>query len=378
MLKKINISGGIGYDYTVDSLKEDVLDNTGDLEITISSAGGSVYEAFDIYNEINNYKKNTGSKVTVILSGLVASAASYLSMAADERVAMDNSVFMLHNAMMVAMGDHRVMAFWSTDLEQTDKVISKAYAKASRNTIKEVAELMAAGVDNKGTWFYGEEIVENGFADRMIETEGDKNKENSITESKMMFANFKSTIKPEIYDHEKVVAMINTNIIEGEKSMTKKEILDALLTLKTNNGVTLPEVAKMLDLDDLIITDEQKQNVAKMNAVKALCGETDPVDFINGLVETQKVNAVAVKSAKLNEAFGLPVINEKENLARKQAETLLGTDELTEEKINSIKEDPIFKTLAADLADIDSDFNEIGISQTKTNTTADGPVAVTV
>ena len=367
MIKKININGGIGFDYTIDSLRNDLKDNTGDLEISLSSAGGSVYDAFELYNEINKYKKDTGSKVTVMISGLVASAASYLSMAADERVAMDNSVFMLHNAMMVAMGDHRVMDFWNEDLKKTDKVIQKAYAKATGISQKEISEMMSAGVDNNGTWLYGEEIVNSGFADKMINTEDTKDKENSLTESKIMFANFKKNLKPDNYDHEKVVAMIKENEIVKGEVMNKEEILKALLTLKTNLGITLPEIAEHLGLKELVVTDEQKSAVIKLNAIKKLCGEKDPIEVINELQAEKKVNEVAVRSAKLNEAFGLPKIDEKENLARGYAENLLGADELTEDKIKEIKENAVFIKLAADIADVNSDFNEIGISESKVN-----------
>lgn len=163
----------------------------------------------------------------------------------------------------------------------------------------------------------------------------------------------------------------NNKIIDKEENMDKGEILKSLLTLKTNNGVTLPEIAKHLNLEDLIITDEQKSSLSKMNAVITICGDSDPVEFINGLVKERKENSDAIRAAKLNEVFGARKVNDKENKARIYADTLIGDMELTEEKINEIKEDSIFKTLASELADVDSDFNKIGISDKKENATVE-------
>jgi hypothetical protein len=163
----------------------------------------------------------------------------------------------------------------------------------------------------------------------------------------------------------------NNKIEDKGESMNKEEILKALLTLKTNLGITLPEIAKHLSLVSLLVTEEQEKALVKINSIKTLCGDVDPIDFINGLVAEKKENIGAVRAAKLNEVFGTKIDQEtkKENLARKHAETLLGDSELTEEKINEIKEDSVFKSLAVEIADIDSDFNQIGESEGKVNST---------
>jgi hypothetical protein len=155
----------------------------------------------------------------------------------------------------------------------------------------------------------------------------------------------------------------NDITIQGE-GMEKKEILKALKTLKTNLEITLPEIASELGLGSLLITDEQNAAVNKMNAVQKLIGDRDPVEYIKELQSVVKQNADEVRAAKFNEVFGVKVFEDtkKENKARTYAEKIIGDDELTEEKINEVKEDEIYKSLAAERADVDSDANRIGIS----------------
>jgi hypothetical protein len=154
-----------------------------------------------------------------------------------------------------------------------------------------------------------------------------------------------------------------TNILEEEnKRMDKKEILAALGTLKANLEVTLPEIAKTLGLESLLITDEQKTNLAKHNSVIKLCGTVDPVELIEGLKKERKENADAVRSAKITESFGVEVFEDtkKANKARVYAVKVLGNDELTDEKVNEIKADELYKTLALERSDINNPDNEIG------------------
>jgi hypothetical protein len=151
------------------------------------------------------------------------------------------------------------------------------------------------------------------------------------------------------------------NAIQGE-GMKKEEIFQGLTTLKENNEISLPEIAKHLNLSALVLTEEQKINLAAFDAVKKLCGDKSPVEVISGLLDEKKENAKAVRNAKLNEEFGLPEHpqTKKENKARIYAEKIIGNEELTAEKINAVKEDSIFKALAAENASVGSDFNTFG------------------
>ena len=489
---KINITGGIGYDFTAETLREKLNGHTGDFELHINSPGGDIYDGIEIYNEVMRYRRETGSKVTAYFSGFVASAASYLSMAASERIAYDNSVFMIHNASMIAVGDNRVFQFWADDLKKTDKVIARAYAKVSGKTDEEIISLMESGENNNGTYLYGEEIKTAGFADKVIDSEDGGDKENKTKESKILFANFQKTAKAKEYDHDRIVALVRrlneldglnldslyesaaetsdtyvynnpyptehsarikdpdsfqeggfrriklpgsqviaiigklkgessttiqayrfpieyfteaesrqwlkdndieyitfepatgkeTNSREADKgeSMSKKiEALDILKVFKENGQLTLKEAAAHLGLESQVISEEQQKNLSAFGKVKSLCGDSDPIEFINGLISERKENAKAVRKAMLTEEFGPEKHPEtgKENKVRTYASKMLEGKELTEEAIKELKEDSIYKGLKAEQADISSEWNRIEKKDNELDS-GTGPVRVIV
>ena len=158
---------------------------------------------------------------------------------------------------------------------------------------------------------------------------------------------------------------LNNKDNQGEKMATKKEHLDGLLGFKTNGEVTLLEVAKHLGLENQVITEDQKAKLNDLEGIVKLCGDKKPADLINEMLTEKKENAVKVRNAALGEAFGPEVYEstKKSNKARSYATKILGKDELTEEKINEIKADEIYLSLAAEHADVDSKENILGISE---------------
>lgn len=165
---------------------------------------------------------------------------------------------------------------------------------------------------------------------------------------------------------------------KGENTVTKKELLEALNTMKENNGISLQEIAKAMSVGNLLVSEEQLKSLSTFGEVKKLCGETDPIEFVNSLIQEKKANSESVRKAKLDEVFGPEKSKEtgKKNHARSFAETMIGESELTDEKVNEVKKNETYLVLAADVADVNSDYNRIE----KSNDTAiesDGPVQVT-
>jgi ATP-dependent protease ClpP protease subunit len=155
------------------------------LEIHIASPGGYVYEGIQIYNAIRDYKRSYPSAViTIILKGLVASMASYIACApADIVKAEDNAVYMIHNPWSYAAGDWREMQKNMETLKSLSGLMSKAYAARSGKTPDEIAELM-----NNETWYFGDEILEAGFVDEIIQSDSPEDKNTALTSAKMKFS----------------------------------------------------------------------------------------------------------------------------------------------------------------------------------------------
>lgn len=66
------------------------------ITIEISSSGGSVYDGLSFYDAIREYINNEEYKISCKLSGLVASMATVISLACDERIAGTHTSILVH------------------------------------------------------------------------------------------------------------------------------------------------------------------------------------------------------------------------------------------------------------------------------------------
>lgn len=148
------------------------------------------------------------------------------------------------------------------------------------------------------------------------------------------------------------------NKSQGEKSMTKEEVLKHLNALKENGEITLPAIAESMGLKDRLITDE---HVKALNTIKELSekGIKDPVKELETMKAQIVKNDEAVFNALLTEKYGAPGTKEKPNLLRNYAEKELkgATGEELDKKIENLKTDAVAVKLAAELADANSDAN---------------------
>lgn len=217
-MKKIRISGDIGFDYSTQSITDDLKGAAGDdIEIDIASPGGSVFDGLDIYNQIRDYKRDyPKSKITVAIKGLAASMASYIASVdvADKVIAEDNAVYMIHNPWSVAIGDYKEMKKNSDFLEGLSRILALAYKKKTGKSEKEITAMMDAE-----TWLYGDEIKEAGFVDEIIQSPDNntKDKVSAITTAKMAFSKMQKNMKEleNENDIEKAVALVRVLSTNG-------------------------------------------------------------------------------------------------------------------------------------------------------------------
>jgi hypothetical protein len=156
---------------------------------------------------------------------------------------------------------------------------------------------------------------------------------------------------------------------KGDKAVNVEETVKALSTHMDNGNISVKDLLAKLNKSDLMVSEEQRKDLSAFGKVKSLCGDTDPVECINGLLTEKKANAKAVRDAKMDSLFGHAVhpVTKKENRARKAAELILGDQELTEELIAKVNEDSLYKSMLADQASNDSEFNRIEETDTKDN-----------
>lgn len=135
-----------------------------DLTLRISSPGGSVFDAVDMFNMI----KRHASAVIAEVDGIAASAASFLMLAADEVRAAKNSTFMVHEAMTMTFGNKAEHQKSIEVLETIDANILGMYSDKTGKTTNEIAKLLEAE-----TWMTADQALEFGLIDSIIDEERD-------------------------------------------------------------------------------------------------------------------------------------------------------------------------------------------------------------
>lgn len=131
----------------------------------INSPGGSVTDALAIYSILRKHQ----GRVTAIVDGLCASAATIIALAADEIVMAEHSLMMVHNPWTVASGDADVMRKTAGALDVASREMAALYTERTGLSGDEVLAIMGAE-----TWFNAYEAVSSGFAHRVDNEEKSK------------------------------------------------------------------------------------------------------------------------------------------------------------------------------------------------------------
>ena len=134
----------------------DALD-VDELELRINSPGGAVWDGLAIMNSLKAHR----AKVTVIVDGLAASAASVVAMAGDEIVMAEGAQMMIHRASAGAWGNAEYLRDTAGVLEKIDQNLAGVYARRAGGSQQSWLDLMAAE-----TWYNADEAVAAGLADR--------------------------------------------------------------------------------------------------------------------------------------------------------------------------------------------------------------------
>lgn len=186
--------------------------NGKDVTVRINSGGGDVFAAHAIHNQLVAYK----GRVTVIIDGLAASAATIVAMAGQKIIMPSNSMMMIHNP-AIGMDDY----YTAEDLQKYVDALTAikgsivaAYKKRCKLSSEELEILMDAE-----TWMGAQECLDKGFADEI----------NGSIET--VFNGNTLIINSAKYDLTayKNAASIKNCINEKEKNMSRlEEILDSL------------------------------------------------------------------------------------------------------------------------------------------------------
>lgn len=135
------------------------------IHLRVNSPGGSVFDAEAIQTALQQHK----ARVVAHIDGMAASAATCITLAADEVEMSDGALFMIHNAWTVAFGNAADLVDTAALLEKIDANILRDYQAKTGQSIEQLKVWMDAE-----TWFTAQEALANGFVDRIHgNTDGD-------------------------------------------------------------------------------------------------------------------------------------------------------------------------------------------------------------
>lgn len=266
-----------------------------DVTVRINCAGGDVFAANAIHNLLCSYK----GKVTVIIDGLAASAATIVAMAGDKIIMPTNALFMIHNP-AIGMSDY-YMADELMQVAQALKTIKASiiasYKKRCNLSDEELAELM-----DSETWLSADECLEKGFID---EIQGEIK---AVINDKMLVMN---SISYDMRSFKNIVSI--KNHIENNKKFTGKDLkmtkLEAILNklgLLDDISVNNVEPASVKN-----VSDDAVQNAVLMERNRV--NDLEALDEKNNPAVTAIIN-MAKKEGKTAEEVS-PYINAVKNIA---------------------------------------------------------------
>lgn len=133
------------------------------INVTIQSGGGDVFAANAIYTALVTNK----ATITGTVIGICASAATIVLMACDSRKIAKNGILMVHNPSIILSGSYRTedLLKLADVTEQVGKSILTAYMEKLDKPEDEIRQMM-----DEESWYVGQEAVDAGFCDSVIET----------------------------------------------------------------------------------------------------------------------------------------------------------------------------------------------------------------
>lgn len=151
---------GVGEKDVVEALSQLRAAGHSDLEVRVSSPGGSVFAGLAIYRAISEWK----GKKTCMVDSLAASAASFIMLACDKVYAAPSAMVMVHEAQGVAFGRAEDMEATAALLRKANESIVGIYSTRTKMDPDQARAYMAAE-----TWFTAQQAADAGLITGVLE-----------------------------------------------------------------------------------------------------------------------------------------------------------------------------------------------------------------
>ncbi|MBB1022957.1 MULTISPECIES: head maturation protease, ClpP-related [unclassified Dietzia] len=159
----------------------DELGEVSEITLLINCPGGEVWEAMSIYNSLRSHP----ARVTVIVEGLAASAASFIAMAGDEVIMRPASELMIHDAWIVGMGNADELRALADRIDSESAMVAAIYAEKAGTPVDMWREAMRSE-----QWFTPAEALEAGLIDAVSAGKPDRSESASVNRFNLASFNY--------------------------------------------------------------------------------------------------------------------------------------------------------------------------------------------
>lgn len=235
------------------------------INVVIQSGGGDVFAANAIYNALILNK----AKITGTIIGICASAATIILMACEERKIARNAILMTHNPSISLWGSYEAeeLLKLAEVTNQVKKSIVSAYMERLDKTEEEINQLM-----DEESWYVGQEAVDAGFCDCVIESNFQNNAVsnnfivNGVTYS---FNNYMEKFVPDnirkkVQDLGTFFNTTNT-MQKGKSMMDEKNKTAPVITDAAALKVAYPEICAQIAADAVTAERERLKAIDEIS-----------------------------------------------------------------------------------------------------------------
>lgn len=292
--QELTLSGTVGADwfddgFTHPQIVQALAGLEGDIVVRLNSGGGYAADGAAIHATFVSYP----GKVTIIVEGIAASAASLIAMAGDRIVMADGAVMMIHDPENFTIGNSEDHQKTIDELEAYATAYAKVYAARSGKTMDECRAIMKAT-----TWFNGDEAVAAGFADEV----GPSKAKPVAAYDYRAYANAPTALASKAKTHGWTMAKYTqpktAPAAEKDNKMTDKERADALAaelaTLKAEKVAAETELAATKAEQEKLVAEAVSADRERRAAIMSL----EEAKGREALAEVLAAEGMAAEKAK--------------------------------------------------------------------------------
>jgi ATP-dependent Clp protease, protease subunit len=226
-----------------------------DITIRLNSGGGIATDGAAIHAAIARHK----GKVTIIVEGIAASAASVIAMAADELQMSLGAVLMIHDPSSVTFGtitDHELTIRALTALAGA---MAEIYATKSGRTIEECRSDMKCEM-----WLTGQQAVDLGYANSLLD----------------ISANDNAVSEPTAFDYHlyantpaNILAFARLANVNTPKHIPILQTKERVMTSKTSDNSQIAVSASQTNIIDFASAkaEGRAEAMARINEINDIC-----------------------------------------------------------------------------------------------------------